>query len=271
MLKIGEFSKLSRVSIRMLRYYDEMGLLKPEHIHPDSGYRYYSEGQLLTAGRIRSLRDMGFGLCAIGELLARYEDKAALERCLLMRRAELLQEREEAEQRLRLLDTALERLRKDEIMKYDVTVKTIPARYAATVRAVIPAYEREGLLWHTLMKETKPLGLVQADPCCCCAVFHDREYKEADVEVEVQLAVKGSYQDTENVRFCTLPEVTVASAVCRGSYDQLGDAMGAVAQWVTDNGYEFCGPAFDIYHVSPYDTNNPDEYVTELCYPVRKL
>ena len=69
MLKIGTFSKLSRLSIRMLRRYDELGLLQPVHTDPFTGYRYYREEQLTTAGRIAALRDMGFGLSAIGALL----------------------------------------------------------------------------------------------------------------------------------------------------------------------------------------------------------
>lgn len=69
MLKIGDFSKLSRVSIRMLRHYDEIGLLKPVWIDPESGYRYYAPEQLPIAGRINALKDMGFGLAAIGEIL----------------------------------------------------------------------------------------------------------------------------------------------------------------------------------------------------------
>ena len=67
MLKIGEFSKLSRVSVRMLRHYDEIGLLPPASIDSATGYRYYSEDQLPVAGRITALRDIGFGL---GEIQA---------------------------------------------------------------------------------------------------------------------------------------------------------------------------------------------------------
>lgn len=67
MLKIGDFSKLSRISVRMLRYYAEMSLLKPELTDKFTGYRYYSEAQLITAGHIAALRDMGFSL---GEIAA---------------------------------------------------------------------------------------------------------------------------------------------------------------------------------------------------------
>ena len=133
MLKIGEFSKLSRISIRMLRHYDEIGLLAPETTDPFTGYRYYSEAQLITAGRINALKDMGFKLCGAAELLERWEDREALEQRLLDQREEVRLQAEEAARRLRLLDRALERLRKDEPMKYDVSVKTIPERYVAKV------------------------------------------------------------------------------------------------------------------------------------------
>lgn len=91
MLKIGDFSKLSRVSIRMLRHYDEIGLLHPVQIDPESGYRYYSENQLPVAGRITALKDMGFGLAAIGEMLDCYGEKDILEHRLLLKQEELLE------------------------------------------------------------------------------------------------------------------------------------------------------------------------------------
>lgn len=271
MLKIGDFSKLSRVSIRMLRHYDEIGLLRPVWIDPESGYRYYTAEQLPVIGRINALRDMGFGLAAIGELLPCYDDREALQRHLRCKQAELQSLSEQTAYRLRLLDTALRRLRKeDATMNYDVIIKTFPARYAATVRMVIPSYEHEGMLWNTLMEETAPLHVTDGDPCYCCAVFHDKEYREADVDVEVTKDVKGTYEDTAHVRFRVLPEVTVACATCKGSYEQMGGINAAIAAWVADNGYTFCGPMFNIYHVSPHETGNPDEYVTEVCYPVRK-
>ena len=85
MLKIGDFSKLSRVSIRMLRHYDEIGLLTPAMTDVFTGYRYYSEEQLPIVGRITALRDMGFGLSAIRELLSCYDDRDTLDRYLLLR------------------------------------------------------------------------------------------------------------------------------------------------------------------------------------------
>ena len=250
MFKIGEFSKLSRISIRMLRHYDEIGLLVPEETDPWTGYRRYAAAQLMTANRITALRGLGFSLA----------ETAAVEASI-----------QEALDRLRLLDTTIERLRKDEKqMNYDVTIKTLPERQVASVRQILPCYDREGDLWHIFVRETALLHIQDGDPALCISVYHDGEYKEADVDVEIQKTVKGTYPDTEHVKFKTIPPVTVASATFQGPYRQIGEVNQAVASWVEDNGYAFDGLFFNIYHVSPHETRNPEEFVTEVCYPVRK-
>ena len=142
MLKIGDFSKLSRISIRMLRHYDEMGLLRPKEVDHFTGYRYYSEAQLPIAGRIQSLKELGFSLATIQEILKKYEDTMELEQFLLIRRKELGDQAAETERKLHLLDSTLKWLRKEgNIMEYNVTLKTMPQRYVASVRQVIPAMD----------------------------------------------------------------------------------------------------------------------------------
>lgn len=271
MLKIGEFSKLSRVSVRLLRLYDEAGLLAPASIDPFTGYRYYSETQLPVANRITSLKEMGFTHAAISEVLRCYGDPSTMERLLLVRREEAKGEMEAAAQRLRLLDTAIQRLRKGEVnMKYDVTIKTIPERSVASVRQILPSYEHEGYLWGIYCEETARMDIQDGEPGLCIALFHDGEFKEADVDVEIQKTVTGTYPDTKHVKFKTVPAVQVASATFQGSYNKISEVNEAVAAWVVDNGWTFDGAAFFIYHVSPHETKNPDEFVTEVCYPVSR-
>lgn len=271
MLKIGDFSKLSRISIRMLRHYDDIGLLKPEEVDGFTGYRYYDESQLLQAGRIQVLKNMGFGLAVIHEIMDKYADAKEMERFLMIKRQEIEEEELQIQQRLQLIDSTIEWLRKDgNIMGYDVNLKTIPERYVASVRQIIPSYENEGMLWGILVKETAHLHMQDGSPCYTLALFHDGECKEKDIDVEVQKTVSGNYQDTEHVKFKTVPAVQIASATYKGSYAQIAQVNEAVARWIADNGYEFDGIAFNIYHVSPHETQNPDEYVTEVCYPVKK-
>ncbi len=269
MLKIGDFSKLTRISVRMLRHYAELGLLMPKLTDPDSGYRYYDADQLPTACRITALKDMGFSLAAIREMLPCFDDPEALARHYQIRRTELTVAAEETAYRMRLLDTAIERLRKGETMQYDVTMKTIPQRYAACVRMTIPRYEDEGMIWGILMEETAHLNLIPDDPCLCSVTFHDGEWKESDVDIEAQKTVKGSYPDTSHVRFKTLPPLTVASATYQGPYTQIGEVYAAVYGWIEANGYAPDGPMTNIYHVSPHETQNPEDFVTEVCCPIR--
>ena len=131
MLRIGEFSKLSRVSIRMLRHYDDIGLLKPAEIDHFTGYRYYREEQLFVISRITALKDMGFPLADIIRLLEIYDDRDKLEPFLAAQQKELAAQARETEYKLMLLESARKRLRKENSMGFDVTVKTIPERYAA--------------------------------------------------------------------------------------------------------------------------------------------
>ena len=150
MLRIGEFSKLSRVSIRMLRHYDDIGLLKPAEIDQFTGYRYYSPEQLPVVGRITAFKDMGFSLADIVKMLEIYENRDELDDYLMKRQLELQEISETTQRQMRLLDTARERLRKEQNMSYNVSIKTIPERYAATVHMTIPHYEDEGMVWQIL-------------------------------------------------------------------------------------------------------------------------
>ncbi len=271
MLKIGDFSKLSRISIRMLRHYDEIGLLIPKCIDDFTNYRYYSADQLTVSGRITALKDMGFSLATIKEILINYNDARALSDYLVVKKTELKAEADDLQQRLLLLDTAIKRLGKDDMaMNYSVVRKTFPERYVASVRKVIPSYDQEGVLWGILQSETASMNLVQDDNCYSLAMFHDEGYKENDVDIEVQISVKGNYHNTEHVIFKTVPEAEIASATYKGSYDQITLVNHAVATWVMDNGYDFNGTMFCIYHVSPAQTQDPNELVTEVCFPIKK-
>ena len=255
----------------MLRHYDEIGLLKPAEIDCFTDYRYYREDQLPAAGRIAALKDMGFSLADIVRILEVYDDhREQLERFFSARRRELEALSRDTAHKLTLLDAAEERLRKEEDMSYNVTIKIIPERYAAIVQMTIPHYEDEGRVWGILIQETCRMNLMEADPCLCAVSFLDGEYKEENVELMAWKTVKGSYPDTEHVKFRTLPEVAVASCTFKGSYTRITDVYAAVIAWMEANGYEPAGPMFNIYHVSPHETQDPDEFVTEICYPVKK-
>lgn len=131
MLKIGDFSRLSQISIRMLRHYDELGLLIPESTDPFTGYRYYGEAQLSDARKISMLKAMGFPLAEIVGILAIFEDSEQLRPYLLRQRETLAKEEEILRRKQRLLENALGRIGKDEWnMKYEVKQNTLPRRFS---------------------------------------------------------------------------------------------------------------------------------------------
>ena len=129
----------------MLRHYDDIGLLKPAEIDQFTGYRYYSPAQLPVIGRITALKDMGFSLADIVKMLEIYENRDELDDYLMKRQLELQEISETTQRQMRLLDTARERLRKEQNMSYNVSIKTIPERYAVTIHMTIPHYEDEGM------------------------------------------------------------------------------------------------------------------------------
>ena len=110
--------------------------------------------ELPAAGRIAALKDMGFSLADIVRILEVYDDRDQLEQCFSARQRELEAISQDTAHKLTLLDAARKRLRKEEDMSYNVTIKTIPERYAATVHMTLPRYEDEGMIWGKLAEET---------------------------------------------------------------------------------------------------------------------
>jgi len=271
MLKIGDFSKLSRITIRMLRHYDEIDLLKPQTVDKWTGYRYYDEAQLLTANKIQLLKNLGFGLSAIKELLIHLNNCSETEKFLNLKRQELFAQENELRERIKLIDSTIKNLKQEGIfMNYVVNLKTISELYVASVRKIIDKYENEGQLWSLLMPELAKQKCKETTPCYPMAVYHDKGFVEKDADVEVRFAVVGNYKDANEVKFKTIPAVDVAACVFKGGYEQIARVNEAIARWANENGYEFNGAAFWIYHKSPYETKNPEEFVTEVCFPVQK-
>lgn len=270
MFKIGDFSRVSHVSIRMLRHYDKLGLLTPDTIDEESGYRYYLASQLRTVNKIQKLKAMGFSLAVIKEILASEDDIDEIKTHFTIREEELKEELINLKQQSSLLEDALVLLREDVVeMDYNVILKEVPERKVISTRAILGSYDQEGILWEKAFKEVGKQQVKMAKMPYGMAIFHDKEYKEADVDVEVQTAVEGDYTDTDEVIFKTAPAVKVASVTMNGSYEQMSAVSETIAKWIEKNNYELNGPMFNIYHVSPGQDPNPENWITEVCFPVK--
>lgn len=273
MFKIGDFSKISRVPVKTLRYYDQLGLLKPVEVDRFSGYRYYAADQLPRLNRILALKDLGLSLEQIRILLDRDLDASELRGMLLRRQAEIdqrvRQERERlarVEARLRLIET------EGNMPDYEIIIKQVPPLRVASVRGVIPTYPEQGELWGALESELARQRFQTNEPCF--TIYHDAEYRDRNIDSEVCEPVgNAAVESRGRLKVYELPAVTAASIVHHGTFETLTNAYNVILKWIEDNGYRICGPEREIYlHTGsgPVRQDDPN-YVTEVQFPVEKI
>jgi len=265
-LKIGEFSALAQVSIRTLRHYDEVGLLKPTHVEAQTGYRYYSVSQLPRLHRVLALRDLGFPLDRIGDTLEEGVSADALRGMLLLRVEQEKQVNEETE-RLNRLKALIHLIDKEGRISSDVIMKEVEPQWIVSLRENIPAYRVVGQLIGRLYGLLGPLG----GEGMGVGLLHDPEYKEQDVDVEAGVYVKYRVEAQAPLRCYQLPAVTVASVVHHGPFNRIGEAYTDLLRWIEANHYYPGDPTRELFlHVSQPASRDDRSNVTEIQVPVRK-
>lgn len=265
MLRIGEFSTLTRLSVRMLRYYDANGVLRPAAIDDFTGYRFYEAGQVREATLIRQLRDVGFSVSAIAALLPLRDDPEILGRALAVQRDQLVADAEAARRRVAEIDQLISITRR--AIMADITITTHPAQLVVSLRRKIDAYQFEHLAWEQLMAAVREQG-IDWGGAPCGATYHDEEYRESDIDIEVWEPVATGTTAAAPLELRELPETKVAVATVRGDYSQLGDPNSELAEYIAKAGLRIAGPMYNRYLAGPADTKDPSEYVTEVCIPI---
>ncbi len=272
MIRIGDFSKLSRVSIKTLRYYDEMGLLKPVSVDPFTGYRFYEHSQLPILYRILALRDLGFSLEEIGRFLDDNLSVEQMQGMLRLRETEARQKVQEESERLERIRSWLRQIEQEKFMsKYDVVIKKIEPLKIASVRGVVPTAPDQRVLWDELMKYlTEQKARMIGTPM---AIYHDPDARERDWDIEVCLPVAEGVASHDRVQVYDLPQVeTMACVVHAGPFATLPQAYDALAKWIDENGYHIVGPARELnikLPEKPGDQNDPST-INEVQFPVAK-
>ena len=268
MLKIGDFSALAHVSIKTLRYYDQAGLLTPAWTDDQTGYRYYAAQQLSRLHRILALRDFGFTLDQIAEMLHAGVTAEQMRGMLLLQQAEQARRVEEETDRLSRLNSRIRLIERENDMAYDVVIKSLPKQRIASVREVVPTYPAIGALYG---KVAERMGPKMAQAGISVAIWHDREHRERDVDGEAGFLLRGDVGRVEGVNIYDLEETTAACTVHSGAYERLGEAYDALLKWVSENGYEIAGPVREMYlHVVKPVRQDDESYVTEIQVPVSK-
>ena len=270
MFKIGEFSKLSQVAVKTLRYYDEIGLLKPAEVDRFTSYRYYSAAQLPRLHRILALKDLGLSLAQVARLLDGDLPPEQIRGMLRMKQVQLQQQVQEEQDRLARVERRLRQIEQEGVMStQEVVLKKVPAMTTAVVRGVVPTYSDVSQLYGELFAHLGQHRIRPVGPPL--AIYHDPEYRERDVDIEAAVEVAGSVPEGERVKGRELPAVEeMACLVHQGGYHTIGDAYTSLMAWIEANGYTICGPNREVYLQGPETDRDPSTYVTEVQVPVEK-
>lgn len=266
MFKIGEFSRLTRVSVRMLRYYDENGLLKPAQVDPWTGYRLYAAEQVALLNKIVYLRDSGFQVAEIAAAL-KGGDQATLS-LLEGKRAQIEASMAADRERLRKLQVAKAALEGGGgDGHYQITVKAVPACLALCLRRVIPTYFDEGTLWQALSAFARDSGADLSGDSF--SIYHDPDYRERDVDVEVCAQIGSAHPGAGEFR-CRLIEAVprMACAMVPGDFSRIAGAYRSFAGWLEDSGCRMGPTSRQIVHRGPWNESDPENYLTEMQIPL---
>jgi DNA-binding transcriptional MerR regulator len=271
MIKIGDFARLSQVSVVTLRHYDELGLLKPTSVDPFTGYRYYSAGQLPRLNRILALKDLGFSLEQIEGALAGGLTLDQLRGMLKLKRAEVEMRLAAEQERLARIEARLRLIEMEDCMpQYDVLLKSVPAMLVASRRVSIPTNDQVpqylGPAYREVYDTVSKLGAKETGPCL--ALWHTPSDVYTDEDAEALVQIDRPIHGTERVRVYELPPTQVAAVVHHGEFEDFTQGHAALLEWIEANGYRIAGPFREIY--IQHDHADLKDSTTEIQFPVEK-
>ena len=267
MYRIGEFSKIGKVTVKTLRYYDEVGLLKPDRVDEKTGYRVYSTKQLLQLHNIQSLRQVGLPISETMLVLSGFDRQFVLEQ----HRREVMAEMDDLKRKLSRINYLLSGV-EVENMNYQATIKEIPSCTVYSKIMTVPNYDAYFELIPAIGQKLveKYPDLKCATPAYCFIAYLDEEYKEEDINVEFCEAVTEAREDFDDIVFKEIPAVTVVSVMHKGPYSELRDAYAYAFDWVEKNGYQIADSPRENYIDGIWNKEDEADWLTELQIPINK-
>ena len=274
MFTIGEFATIGRVSARMLRHYDAIGLLTPIEVEASTGYRYYSAAQLRRLNRLLALKDLGFTLHEVGRLLGAEQAGAAVDAgelrgMLRLRRAELARAIAADQDRLDRVEARLRVIEGENAMSnHPVTTSAGPGAHLAQLSAVAAGDSSEigpvvQGLYQDLQAQLARAGVMISGP----AVAHYETLPDGTLHCHAGVTVAESVTSVGTLEVVDLPGLAqAATVVYEGPMSGIGEAYQRLAVWIEDNGYRTDGTARETYLVT--HPRPQQEWVTEVRMPV---
>ncbi|MEK5487038.1 MerR family transcriptional regulator [Lysinibacillus sp. FSL M8-0355] len=265
MLTIGEFSKISHLTLKTLRYYDEIGLLKPAFVDARNNYRYYNVPQLETALSISRLKNYLFSLEEIKFILTNWDDTELLSSKLKTKQEILTQQLTFYASLLNELKLDIHELdKKGRFMGYlnEIEIKLVDhlpydilsQRKTINTDDFLKHFNElfSKIMFNNLLPSAKPL-----------AIFHSAEYEPDNYDVEMAIPLTTATNETRlfNPGLC-------AMATLIGSYDKLPSIHTKLHVWITEHNYKLNGAPFEVYQTDPYSTQE-DNNITDVFFPIK--
>ncbi|HJP80533.1 MAG TPA: MerR family transcriptional regulator [Pseudonocardiaceae bacterium] len=268
MFAIGEFARHGRVSVRMLRHYDAIGLLRPAHVEPSTGYRGYEAAQLAELNRIVALKDLGFTLEQVRSLVDEQISVEKVRGMLMLRRADLAATVAETTQRLAQVEARLDAIELDgRLPAHEVVTKPLPATRMAELTATAADFhpgEIGPVVRPLCAKLGQRLAGAEVSPVGRLTCYYEPTGDAVLVHAAVPIATEHG-PELNGLSIVDLPAGEHATVVHRGPMDAVLPAWQALARWVDARGYRSAGPARELYLECPPDTA---AWVTELQEPI---
>ncbi len=269
MFSIGEFSTVSGIPVRTLRFYHEVGLLVPAGVDPQTNYRSYDERNLEMAKVIVALRAMEFKLEEIREILSQYGDDADLLSQLERQKNTLVSKVHHYQAVVQTINQLIEhehRMREEE--KMTGTTLTVQER---DVEPVLVAGIRMKGFYSDCGKGFATLGKqlgrhIAGKPLC---LFYDGEYREGDANFEPCMPIRKPVE-ANGIAVHELPGAHCVTLVHRGPYEELKNSYARLLKYVKEHGYKVSLPTREVYLKGPgmIFRGNPKKYLTEIQLPI---
>ncbi len=269
LLPIGRFSTLSRLSIKTLRYYDDINLLKPAFVDGDTGYRYYNLSQYNQAEQIRLLRSLDVSLADIREILSE-TDSQRVKSLIDYHKNKIRDKINRYDEILNYLDK-LSISDDGDILSYPVESKGLNPQPILSMRFITTEKdfsknisETYGVLYGFLKQNRADIKSKRG-----LSIYHIDEFDENHIDVEVGFEVEREVETPHHIISRTLPGGAFASTIHNGAYQSIGMAYKALLEWIQNRGHQIAGRSREVYLVSPSRDNTPKDYVTEVMYPIK--
>jgi len=268
MYKIGDFSKMSKVTIKALSYYEKEGLIVPAYIDENNGYRYYESKQLIDISKIISLKQIRLSIEEIKKVLY---NQVSMEDILNSKKEELQNHINEYNYQLSKIKYLLE----EKDMKNEIFEKIVPAYYVYYKEGVLKNYSESGEFIQSSGAECLDLNpnIKCVEPDYCFMNYLDGEYKEENIKVRYCQAVikeKEPFKESDSIKFMDIPECACICIYHKGAYDELGKSYAKILKYIEENNYEIVDYPRECYIDGIWNKEDVSDWLTEIQIPISK-